>query len=194
MTYKTIRYSAAAILVSGLLSACGGGQVIAGCTYPNSPSVEAPGWICDEPVSGVEVSAVGSAEKSAAGTSFMKTQAATTARVQLAQNVQVEVSNMVKNYVETTGIGDNQTVDKVATSVTKQITAQTLNGSRIYKSRTGPSGTIYVLVGMNPAAVAKTAKTAVTSSMGKDKALWQQFRSKKAQDELADEISKMKAK
>lgn len=194
MTYKTIRYSAAAILVSGLLSACGGGQVIAGCTFPNSPSIEAPGWICDEPVSGVEVSAVGSAEKSAAGTSFMKTQAATTARVQLAQNVQVEVSNMVKNYVETTGIGDNQTVDKVATSVTKQITAQTLNGSRIYKSRTGPSGTIYVLVGMNPAAVAKTAKTAVTSSMGKDKALWQQFRSKKAQDELADEISKMKAK
>ena len=194
MTYKTIRYSATAILVSGLLSACGGGQVIAGCTFPNSPSIEAPGWICDEPVSGVEVSAVGSAEKSAAGTSFMKTQAATTARVQLAQNVQVEVSNMVKNYVETTGIGDNQTVDKVATSVTKQITAQTLNGSRIYKSRTGPSGTIYVLVGMNPAAVSKTAKTAITSSMGKDKALWQQFRSKKAQDELADEISKMKAK
>ena len=194
MTYKTIRYSATAILVSGLLSACGGGQVIAGCTFPNSPSIEAPGWICDEPVSGVEVSAVGSAEKSAAGTSFMKTQAATTARVQLAQNVQVEVSNMVKNYVETTGIGDNQTVDKVATSVTKQITAQTLNGSRIYKSRTGPSGTIYVLVGMNPAAVSKTAKTAITSSMGKDKALWQQFRSKKAQDELADKISKMKAK
>ena len=194
MKYRTLRLSFAAVFAAGALTACGGAQVVAGCTFPNSPSIEAPGWICDEPVSGVEVSAVGSAEKSAAGTSFMKTQAATTARVQLAQNVQVEVSNMVKNYVETTGIGDNQTVDKVATSVTKQITAQTLNGSRIYKSRTGPSGTIYVLVGMNPAAVAKTAKTAVTSSMGKDKALWQQFRSKKAQDELADEISKMKAK
>lgn len=193
MKYRTLRLSLAAVVTAGTLTACGGAKVVA-CTFPNSPSIEAPGWICDEPVAGVEVSAVGSAEKSAAGTSFMKTQAATTARVQLAQNVQVEVSNMVKNYVETTGIGNGQTVDKVSTSVTKQITSQTLNGSRIYKSRTGPSGTIYVLVGMNSAAVSKTAKTAITSSMGKDKALWQQFRSKKAQDELADEISKMKAK
>lgn len=193
MKYRTLRLSFAAVVTAGVLSACGGAQVIS-CTFPDAPSVEAPGWICDEPVAGVEVSAVGSAAKSAAGTSFMKQQAATAARVQLAQNAQVEVSNMVKNYVETTGIGDNQTVDKVSASVTKQITSQTLNGSRIYKSRKGPSGTMYVLVGMDPAAVAKTAKTAITSSMGKDKALWQQFRSKKAQDELADEISKMKAK
>ena len=194
MKYRTLRLSFAAVVTAGVLSACGGAQVVVGFTFPNSPSLEAPGWICDEPVAGVEVSAVGSAAKSAAGTSFMKQQAATAARVQLAQNAQVEVSNMVKNYVETTGIGDNQTVDKVSASVTKQITSQTLNGSRIYKSRTGPSGTMYVLVGMNTAAVAKTAKTAITSSMGKDKALWQQFRSKKAQDELDDEISKMKAK
>jgi len=194
MEYKTLRNSVTAIFVSGLLSACGGAQVTAACTFPDSPSIEAPGWICDEPVAGVQVSAMGSAAKSAAGTSFMKTQAVTSARVQLAQNAQVEVSNMVKNYVETTGIGNSQTVDKVSTSVTKQITTQTLNGSRIYKSRTGPSGTIYVLVGMDSAAVSKTAKSAITSSMGKDKALWQQFRSKKAQDDLADEISKMKAK
>jgi len=194
MEYKTLRNSVTAIFVSGLLSACGGAQVTIACTFPDSPSIEAPGWICDEPVAGVQVSAMGSAAKSAAGTSFMKTQAVTSARVQLAQNAQVEVSNMVKNYVETTGIGNSQTVDKVSTSVTKQITTQTLNGSRIYKSRTGPSGTIYVLVGMDSAAVSKTAKSAITSSMGKDKALWQQFRSKKAQDDLADEISKMKAK
>lgn len=195
MKYKILRYSFSAILISGLLSACGGGaQVAAACTFPDSPTVEAPGWICDEPVAGIEVSAVGSVAKSTAGTSFMKTQAATSARVQLAQNVKVHVSNMVKNYIETTDTGDNATVDKVSSSVTKQITDQTLTGSRIYKSRTGPSGTIYVLVGMDPKAVATTTKTAVTTSMKKDRALWQQFRAKKGQDELAEEISKMKAK
>lgn len=116
------------------------------------------------------------------------------ARVQLAQNVQVQVSNMVKNFVETTGVGDSETVDKVSSSVTKQITSQTLSGTRIYKSRTGPSGTIYVLVGMNPAAVTITAKKAVSTSMKRDEALWQQFRSKKGMEELADEISKLRSK
>lgn len=178
-----------------LLVACGGtkkAEVAPDCVFPDAKETAAPGWICDEPVAGVTVSSVGSAQKSGAGHSFMKQMAATDARVQLAQNMKVEVRNMVKQYVEATGAGDQETVDKVNTSVTKQITSQTLVGTRIYKSRVSPNGTLYVLLGMDPNAVKVAAENALKTSMNNERALWQQFKAKKSQDELAAEIAGMK--
>ena len=71
------------------LTACFGGgskqAAVPDCTFPDAPAVAAPGWVCDEPVEGLAVSAVGSADKSGAGINFMKQQASAAARVQLAQ-------------------------------------------------------------------------------------------------------------
>ena len=178
-----------------LLAACGGKEVkqaAPDCVFPDAPNTPAPGWICDEPVEGIAVSAVGVAEKSAAGNSFMKNMAATDARVQLAQAMKVQVQNMVKQYAETTGAADTETVDKVNTSVTKQITDQTLVGTRIYKTRTSPNGTLYVLLGMDANATVEAAQKALRTSMNNDRALWQQFKAKKGQDELAEAIASMK--
>lgn len=151
----------------------------------------APGWVCDEPVEGLDFSAVGSAAKTEAGPGFMKQMAATDARVQLAQQLKVEVKNMIKQFVETTGAGGKETVDRVNTSVTKQITNETLQGSKIYKSTTAPDGTLYVLVGVDMAAGQKLKENLVKTSMNNDAALWQKFQAGKAQDELAAEIAKM---
>jgi uncharacterized membrane protein len=118
--------------------------------------------------------------------------ASTAARVQLAQRMKIQVQNMIKQYVETTGASTNETVDKVNTSVTKQITDQTLVGTRIYKSRVGPDGTMYVLVGLDAASVEKLAESAIKTSMKNERALWQQFQAGKAQDELAADIAKQK--
>ncbi|MCW9046432.1 MAG: LPP20 family lipoprotein [Gammaproteobacteria bacterium] len=178
--------------MSAILAGCGEEkQEVADCVFPDAPGSAAPGWVCDEPVEGVEVSAVGSAQKSGAGHDFMKQMASTSARVQLAQNMQVQVRNMVKQYIETTGAADSETVDKVMTSVTKQITNETLVGTKIYKTRTSPTGNLYVLVGMDEASVEKATKNAVKTSMKNERALWQQFKAQKSQDELAAEISKM---
>jgi uncharacterized protein YeaO (DUF488 family) len=178
-----------------LLTACGSDdvkQAAPDCVFPDAPGASAPGWICDEPVDGVEVSAVGVAEKSAAGHSFMKNMAATDARVQLAQAMKVHVQNMVKQYAETTGAADTETVDKVNTSVTKQITDETLVGTKIYKTRTSPNGSLYVLLGMDPNTTVTATQNALRTSMNNDKALWQQFKAQKAQDELAAEIANMR--
>jgi len=179
-----------------LLTACSGSddikQAAPDCVFPDSPSTPAPGWICDEPVAGIAVSAVGVAEKSAAGHSFMKTMAATDARVQLAQSMKVHVQNMVKQYAETTGAADAETVDKVNTSVTKQITDETLVGTKIYKTRTSPNGTLYVLLGMDTSIAATATQNALKTSMNNDNALWQQFKAQKGQDELAASIANMK--
>ncbi|MDH5484947.1 MAG: LPP20 family lipoprotein [Gammaproteobacteria bacterium] len=163
----------------------------ANCVFPDAPGSAAPAWICDQPVEGVEVSAIGTAEKSGAGHDFMKQMAATSARVQLAQRMQVEVRNMIKQYVEATGAADAETVDKVMTSVTKQITRETLVGSRIIHTRTSPKGSLYVLMGMDSASIKSASEQALKTSMKNENALWQQFKAKKGQDELASEIVNM---
>ena len=178
-----------------VLTSCGSDEVKQAepdCVFPDAPSAAAPGWICDEPVEGIAVSAVGVAEKSAAGHSFMKNMAATDARVQLAQSMKVHVQNMVKQYAETTGAADTETVDKVNTSVTKQITDESLVGTKIYKTRTSPNGSLYVLLGMDPSVAASATENALRTSMNNDRALWQQFKAQKGQDELAASIANMK--
>jgi hypothetical protein len=179
------------------LTACfgGGAQQVAvpDCTFPDAPEVAAPGWVCDEPVEGLAVSAVGSADKSGAGINFMKQQASTAARVQLAQMMKVQVQNLVKQFAETTGNGDAETVDMVNSSVTKQITNESLVGTRIYKTRRSPNGALYVLVGLDDNAANLINETALKTSMNNQKALWQKFQSKKAHDELAKEIANMNA-
>ena len=175
------------------LTACGSKEsvktAVADCVFPDSPSEAAPNWVCDEPVEGVSVSAVGSAEKSAAGHSFMKNMAATDARVQLAQQLNVHVQNMVKQYAETTGAASTETVDKVNTLVTKQITNETLAGSKIYKSRTSSNGTLYVLLGMDTSTAAITTQNIIKTSMNNEHAVWQQFKAHKGQEELAAGIA-----
>jgi len=178
------------------LSACGSNPpapkaVVADCVYPGTAEA-APGWICDEPVEGVDVSAVGVAEPTAAGNAFMKQMAATDARVQLAQRMKVQVQNMIKQYVETTGAGKDESVDRVNTSVSKQITNETLVGTKIFKSRVGPNGKMYVLLGIDPTSVQKIAEAAIKTSMNNEKALWQKYQAGKAQDELAADIAKQK--
>lgn len=161
------------------------------CVFPNSEKA-APLWVCDAPVEGMSVGAVGSFPQSAAGIDFMKTQAATSARVKLAQQMKVQVQNMVKQYAETTGAGKSETVDQVYTSVSKQITNETLVGSKVFRSAQGPDGAIYVLVGIDPVGVEKITEAAVKTSMNNERALWQKFQAGKAQDELAADIAKQK--
>jgi len=177
-----------------LLTACSSTKEdFSDCVFPDTPDTAAPGWICDQPVKGVELTAIGSTTKSGAGYDYMKSMAATSARIQLAQNMQVQVRNIVKQYIETTGQADSETVDKVMTSVTKQITNQTLVGTKIIKTRSSPTGNLYVLVGMNKDSVQKATEKALKTSMRNDAALWQQFKAKQSQDELAAEISKLNA-
>ena len=168
-------------------------EAVAECVFPNT-TVQAPLWVCDAPIEGVEVAATGRAEKSGAGLEFMKQMGATAARVQLAQRMKVRVQNMVKQYAETTGAGSAETVDQVNTVVTKQITDQSLEGSRIYRTITSPDGALYVLVGLDKASVQKITENSVKTSMKNDQAQWQQFKAKQGQDELAAAIASQEVK
>jgi len=187
--------AAFAVAASALLVACASNQPVkepvAECVFADGSSQPAPVWVCGSPVDGVDLTAVGYADKSAAGPNFMKQMAATAARVELAQTMQVEVQNMIKQYAETTGTGDSETVDRVNSSVTKQITKETLVGSKIFRQMPTPSGGIVVLVGLDADTVNKLAEQAIKTSMNNERALWQKFQAEKSFDELASEIANM---
>jgi LPP20 lipoprotein len=168
-------------------------EPMAECVFPGTKDA-APLWVCDAPVDGVAVSSMGSYEKSAAGQGFMKDQATAAARVRLAQQMRVHVTNMVKQYVEATGAASSETVDRVNTNVSKLITQETIGGSRVYRSVFDSKGTVYVLVGLDPKLAEEQTKMALQTSMRNERAMWQQFKAKNGQDELAAEISKMQPK
>lgn len=162
-----------------------------GCSFPDKPTEAAPEWICENAVANLPLTAVGYADSSAAGINFMKQQAAAAARVQLAQVMRVQVQNMIKQYAESSGVGDKEVVDRINTSVTKQITNETLVGTRIYKTRMSPNGNLYVLVGLDDEASKMAYKNALSASMQQQQNLWVKFQADKGQEELAEAISKM---
>lgn len=163
------------------------------CVFADGSNQAAPDWVCGAPLEGVALSAVGYSEKSAAGPNYMKQMAATAARVELAQVLSVDLQNMVKQYVETTGAGDAETVDRVNSVVTRQVTEQKLIGSKVVRQMPTPTGGLVVLVGLNPAEAEEAAEGILRSSMRNEAALFQKLEAEKSFDELAAEIVKRRA-
>jgi hypothetical protein len=160
------------------------------CVFADGSNQAAPDWVCGAPVDGVALSAVGYSEKSAAGPNYMKQMAATAARVELAQVLSLDLQNMVKQYVETTGAGDAETVDRVNSVVTKQVTEQQLIGSQVIRQMPTPTGGLVVLVGLDPSQAEGVAESILRTSMRNEAALFQKLESEKSFDELAEEIAK----
>lgn len=166
---------------------------MAGCASgPTVAPSDLPSWVLMPPEGGI--SAVGSAKVGPAGMSFAKLEATSNARDEIARTINVKVKNMIKNFTETTGVGDDTTVDKVFTNVSKQVAKVDLTGSQIKNVHLDEANEeIYVLVALQPEAVSGVAdamKQAAVTSYKNDKALWQKFQAKKGQEELEKEIEK----
>ena len=154
----------------------------------------APAWVMDPAVEGA-MCALGSAKIGPAGIGFATTEATGNGRDDLARQIQVNVSNMLKNFTQQTGVGDQAVVDKVVANVSKQLAKQDLSGSKATKKWISKTGTLWVLVVMqDPSKATAAIKDAVKTSFKNDQALWQQFQAKKAQDELDASLDKLDAK
>ena len=160
-----------------------------------SDNSRAPDWTCKRAAAkqqGAEVSAVGIYPKSKRGVSFQRTQAQLIGRTELATQMKVRVSQMIKNHAETTGQGDEETVDAVASATRKAIAKETLIGSEELVWTTDPAnGTTYSLMALDSKKAVQTAQRAVKSSYKNNRALYQKYLGKKAQEELEAEIEKM---
>lgn len=149
----------------------------------------APKWVLTQDTE-KGISSSGSAKIGNAGMQFAITEAEANARDMMARQIQVKVATMVKNFTQQTGVGDGQTVDKVVSSVSKQVTQQELVGVQRKDMWISPSGELWVLMSMSDQSVS-AVKNAVKSSFNNDNALHQQLQAKQAQDELDKEVEKL---
>lgn len=161
---------------------------LAGGKFANAPS-----WVANPAMEG-GLSAVGSAAPTQAGISFQRTRALANARDELARQLSVEVANLFKDFTQVTGVPQSETVDTVASNVSRQVAQATLAGSRQANLWQAPDGELFVHVVMQPesviAATKEAVEEAVNTSMGNDEALYQQFLGERAQAELDAALEK----
>jgi hypothetical protein len=187
----SLSFLVVAVLAIVLVTGCSGKQV-SSVDRDNLPAnlAEAPDWVFQPQVKG-KLAAVGSAPKSSGGMQFQRNEAMASARDELARMVSVNVRNMFQSFQEATGIGDAETFDRVSTNVSKQVTNQTLVGSRQDDIWVDPEGTMYLLAVLDPKTVGAAVKEAARVSMDSAEALYQQMKAKEAFDDLDEQIDRV---
>lgn len=175
-------------------------QNFAPCTFPDAPTVAAPGWICDVIPSDIAAAAKGYSKKSAAGMGVMRKIAVNDARVNLAAEFETDVSNLFQAATEgvtSTSAAEGVTlvtedVQETFENITKTVVNKTLTNSRIIVSQASPTGGLYVLVGMDQAAYDANMNKVIDEVGGEDSALWNQFNDEKAAEDLAAVFDSLK--
>ncbi len=169
--------------------------IFSGCSSKNEvqktqmcqiDGTNAPQWICQDANEKGMITGVGSAEATPLGFNYQKTEAIAAARDEIARKISIRVKNIFKRFESSTGIGKEQTAEKVTENVSKQLAYETLRNSKLLKMWKSPKGTLYVLVGMPKEEVAQEIKTSLESK----KALYQKYLAKKSWEDLDKEIDK----
>ena len=88
-----------------------------------------PDWVFQPDYKG-GIAAVGQAKIGQAGLAFAKQEALANGRSELARMIEIQVDDMFKNYVNAVGVGGQDGVEKVTTSVTKQVSSVAIKGSK----------------------------------------------------------------
>lgn len=188
MLKTVLKTSALGILSIALLTGCSNKD-----PKPKEPAVYvdpelqgAPQWVVNPFIAGKVVD-IGNAKPNAGNDfSFQREEAIADARNNLARQISIKVSNMIKTFKGAT----NTTFDKSVETVSKQVASETLVGSKMTKMWRSRSGTMYVLVELNPKSVEKKMDETIKTSFKNDEALYQKFLMSKAQGELERELEK----
>lgn len=181
-----------------ILGACTSSQPVAQQSINNNGAYAAqsqnmlgnlPTWALNPYVEGAE-SAVGMVKVGASGTANARNKALARARVELANQMEVKVQAMTKDYLNIVGEGENEIVESAFSQVSKQISKQTLSGSRQVDIFMTNDKELYVLVAVSNDIIKEAVKDGMNDGVDKlknEEKLHQEFKSDKAQKEL-DEI------
>ena len=163
-------------------------MILSGCASSRSGSTEAsrmkdvPSWFLMPPTSEDAIYGVGSAKKQ--NPSLARKAATARARDEIAQSVNVKVTNMLKDFMQESGVGENAQALEFTESVSKQVADVSLSGSVRTKTASGKGGWIYVLVEYPLDGLRQSALTEAK----KQEALYNEFKSIKGFDDLEEAI------
>lgn len=190
---KTITTLSLAALMALTFTGCGKEPTIVEQNKAAECSIDGavgPKWVCGMETMNNEIISMGAHPRGKADIDFVISQAQLKGRAKLATQIETKVKAATKNFVQTTGLGDTETVDNFAQRTAKEVTSVTLNGSRQVSFWQHPqTKDVYVLMAVPTKIIADKTKEVVTSSYANKPALWQQAQGERALKQLEDELS-----
>ncbi len=173
------------------------GIALMGCSKPQVANEilseefeDAPKWVLGEQAEGGALTAVGSARIGKGGMQFARTEAMAHARSELARQLAVKVKGLVNNFSQQVGVGEGQTLDLFSEQVSKQVTNETISGSKQKELWISPASDLYVLVFIDPEMVKASVKNRIITSYQGDEIRWQKFQAENGSEALEKEIEK----
>lgn len=116
----------------------------------------APVWVCGGYEDPLKYTAVGSAEYSKLGHNFSRNEAILNARTNLVNQVKLDIKARAESYMRSSGLSENEKVERVVTQVSKQTSSLTLKDSKqISYWQSTNDNTIYVLVAVSKDSTSK---------------------------------------
>ncbi len=147
---------------------------------------DAPEWFLVQPEAEDAIYGVGMAKKQ--NPSLARNAAIARARDDVAGQVNVKVSSMMKDFMQESGVGENAQALEFTQSVSKQVTDISLQGCRVAEVYPGRDGTFYALVEYP----LESLRQATLSEAQKEEALYNEFKAQQGFEALENEIQNMK--
>ena len=171
------KISIALLILSLVFSGCGSSK----------PSVNTnmPSWFLNPPSSSDFYYGVGSAKKQ--NPSLAKKVAATRARTEISEAVKTEVSSLISDFMQESGIGENAQATEFNESVSKSVSNNVLSNNTIKEVFSAEDGTIYVLVEMSKDAIKEQSLNAAK----KEQALFNEFKAEQGFEKLESALEKL---
>jgi len=182
-----------AIAISVAITACGSTP-----ETPDELNANIPEWVLN-PVVEDGIAAAACVSSSGSMTTD-RAQATALSRVDLAQQIGTKVQALDKTYQERVDVGGQAQVGSTFTSVSKQLTEQSLTGARVIKTSYANfdgKNQLCVMTALGSSSTKELFENILKDSqrpvtVDQEKVLYQEFKAYKAQEELDAELMKNK--
>jgi hypothetical protein len=170
------------IPLSLMLMNCGG--------KPKAKMNEVPEWYLNPPQAEDAIYEAGDAAKQSMG--LAKEAADARARDGISRMIEVKVSNMLKNFMQESGLGEDAEALEFTSSVSKQVSNNVLNGCKIIKREMKPEGSLYHAYSLAEYNLNSLIQETLNEAR-KQKALYNEAKANLSFDELEKEVQKLEA-
>ncbi|KID58658.1 hypothetical protein N473_25345 [Pseudoalteromonas luteoviolacea CPMOR-1] len=181
------------VLVTGILAGCSSTQD----KSASQSKVNIPDWVLNPTIeNGI---AAADCVKFSGNISIDQKSSVANARLALAQQIETRIEGLDKTFANRTDANDDTTVGSTFSSVSKQLTKQTLNGSRVNRAdvvEIGGKDYYCSLVVLSPQLTQSLFKDVIKESKKEinpqdEKFLYQEFKAYKAEKDLEKEIARL---
>lgn len=186
------------ILLIATISACSSTPKVAtapevlmadDCMYKDAPQTKAPLWVCDVPLEGFALSAVGFSEKRPTQ-SMTSAAAKADANIQMAEHFATSVAQLFTDAQKSL-VTENIEKFIVDTSLVKEsMTSATLYGAKVYRSVTSPAQGYYVVLAMDQNTYEANAERIFAALVDDNANIKKMFEDEKARERLMNLMKK----